>query len=59
MLERFLEGKFGELTEQEKFQFDKLLSESDMDLLEWVLGKSEPTSSAYKALIADIVSPEK
>ena len=56
MLERFLAGKFLELSEQDKSHFDKLLSESDMDLLEWVLGKSEPPSLEYKTLIADIVS---
>ena len=56
MLERFLRLSFADLSEQEKSDFEALLAESDMDLLEWFLRKSEPDKPSYQSLVAIITS---
>lgn len=56
MLERFLRLRFADLSEQEKANFEALLAESDMDLLEWFLGKSKPEKLSYRTLVALIAS---
>lgn len=61
LLERFLQQQYPRLTDTEKKIFDALLDEADPDLLNWIMGRSEPENSAYHPLLAKLrsVNPEK
>ena len=56
MLERFLDSGFNELSTEQQTHFSNFLEEQDLDLLEWLTGKSVPTQMHYRDLIATIRS---
>ena len=56
LLERFLQQHHPLLTEDEKKTFDALLDEADTDLLNWIMGRSEPENPSYNPLLARLRS---
>ncbi|MGR8947358.1 MAG: FAD assembly factor SdhE [Gammaproteobacteria bacterium] len=54
MLEKFLANGFDTISTEQQQHFSALLSEQDLDLLEWLTGKSEPVEPHYRALIESI-----
>lgn len=58
LLETFMHRHYPSLSEHEKKLFEDFLNESDPDLLNWIMGRSEPGNGAYLPLLAKIKSPE-
>ena len=56
LLESFLHQHYPALSDADKQVFANLLEESDPDLLNWVMGRSEPENTAYRPLLAQIRS---
>ena len=51
VLQRFLEKKYPHLSPQLQAQFDLILDESDLDIMDWMLGRSSPENVNYNELI--------
>ena len=47
----FLEQEYQQLNEQDKALFEKILDESDLDILDWILGHKDVTNTEYAELI--------
>ena len=56
LLENFLHQQYPALSDADKQTFETLLDESDPDLLNWLMGRSEPDNTAYLPLLARIKS---
>ena len=56
LLERFLQQHYASLSDNEKKIFDSLLDEPDPDLLNWIMGRSEPENTAYYPLLGKLRS---
>jgi antitoxin CptB len=52
VLQGFLEQNYPDLSEQQQINFDQILDESDLDIMDWILGRSSPEHSNYDELIA-------
>ncbi|MBV1777309.1 succinate dehydrogenase assembly factor 2 [Burkholderiaceae bacterium DAT-1] len=48
---RYLEHDFDRMTEAELVVYDDLLNTPDIELLEWVDGKSQPTDQRFSPLV--------
>ena len=61
LLEGFLHQHYPQLSDQEKQIFDSLLDETDPDLMNWIMGRTEPENPAYRPLLAKLTSmdPDK
>lgn len=53
LLQRFVENHYHTLSENEQQLFNQLLDEADLDIMDWVMQRSEPPS-AYSTLIEKI-----
>ena len=51
ILQRFLEQSYPSLSPQQISLFDQILDEADLDIMDWVLGRSRPENSEYEVLI--------
>lgn len=51
LLEKFLDECYGDLTGDQQLVFARLLEESDVHILDWVMGKSQPADTTYRELI--------
>jgi antitoxin CptB len=51
ILQRFLEQSYPSLSPQQMVLFDQILDESDLDIMDWILGRSKPAYSEYEVLI--------
>ena len=51
LFNQFLDEYFNDLSEQEKTCFTQLLDEADLDIYDWISGKSQPGKSGYTELI--------
>jgi antitoxin CptB len=51
VLQRFLENNYPALSPQLQAQFELILDESDLDIMDWILGRSSPENSNYDDLI--------
>ncbi|MGE3771593.1 MAG: succinate dehydrogenase assembly factor 2 [Gammaproteobacteria bacterium] len=49
---RFLEQGFDTLPAEELGAFERLLDQNDLDLYDWLLGRSLPPSEEFRRLIA-------
>lgn len=58
LLETFMHRHYPTLTDEEKTLFETFLDESDPDLMNWIMGRSEPGNSAYLPLLAKIKAPD-
>ena len=47
----FIERCYDNLDEKEKETLEHLLDEPDLDILNWVMGKTEPDKESFKHLI--------
>lgn len=54
LLESFVHQHYQALSDADKQVFEALLEESDPDLLNWLMGRSEPGNTAYRSLLAQI-----
>lgn len=51
LLESFLDEYYEDLPEDQQLVFARLLEESDVDILDWVMGKTRPAETAYHRVI--------
>ena len=51
VLQRFLEQGYPALSTQQQIYFDQILDESDLDIMDWILGRSSPEHGNYDELI--------
>lgn len=51
VLQDFLNQSYDSLSETDKNTFSTLLDETDLDILNWLMGKEEPTSERLKHII--------
>lgn len=49
--QRFLEQEYPRIGEQERQLFERILDENDLDILDWILERSQPEDSDYLPLI--------
>ena len=56
ILERFLDTHYPSLSDCEKQLFDRLLDETDPDLMNWIMGRTTPDNSAYIPLLVKLRS---
>ena len=49
--QRFLAQHYPSLSQEQQALFSDILDESDLDILDWILGRSEPQREEYRALI--------
>jgi antitoxin CptB len=52
VLQRFLEQTYPTLTTRQQQNFDHILDESDLDIMDWILGRSIPENRDYEDLIS-------
>lgn len=51
VLQDFLNQSYDSLSDADKNTFSALLDEADLDILNWLMGKDEPTSENLKHII--------
>lgn len=51
LLETFVQRDYPALNRDEQQVFERFLDESDLDILAWITGRSEPTDPAYEQII--------
>lgn len=51
LLETFVEHHYPGLDNDQQQLFERFLEESDMDILAWITGRSEPANPAYGQII--------
>ena len=56
LLEGFLHSHYSNLSDEEKNIFDSLLDETDPDLMNWIMGRTEPENPAYLPVLAKLRS---
>ena len=56
LLENFVHKHYPALSDADKQVFAALLEESDPDLMNWLMGRSEPSNAAYRPLLIQIKS---
>lgn len=47
----FIDQEYDDLSSQQQQDLNALLDEADLDILNWLMGKDEPDSDAFKTLI--------
>jgi antitoxin CptB len=52
ILQRFLEQDYSTLSLKEKALFDQILDETDLDILDWMLMRTQPANTNYEMLLA-------
>lgn len=51
ILQDFVNNSYEQLSNENKNAFSSLLDEQDLDILNWIMGKSEPTDSKLIGII--------
>ena len=51
IFQRFLEQQYPTLSAEQIVCFDQLLDETDMDIMDWILERSEPENIGYVELV--------
>jgi antitoxin CptB len=51
ILQSFLDQTYPELSNNKKIIFENLLEETDLDILDWILQRSQPENKDYQSLI--------
>ena len=51
LLLQFVEEHYYNLTAEEQAAFRHLLEQADPDIMDWILGKTEPPSAAIKQIV--------
>ena len=54
ILESYLEQHTHDMSDSELRVFERFLDSSDMDLYEWVTGRSRPADTAFAAIVAQL-----
>ena len=47
----FMENCYDELSDEDKLDFESFLNELDLDILNWVMGKSKPNNERYNSFV--------
>lgn len=58
LLESFMEKYYPDLSDEDKRIFESFLDETDPDILNWIMGRTEPENQAYKPLLEILQSPD-
>jgi len=51
LLQQFVEKEYDALTDQQKNDLEHLLEQPDLELLEWITGKSSPDAESFQYLV--------
>ena len=51
LLRQFVERHFDSMTEEQKADFDRLLDEADLDIMDWIMGRRPAPSENLQNLI--------
>lgn len=51
LLQYFIEKRFDLLTNEEKNAFEQLLEQPDLDIMAWIMGRTEPPNEQIRHLI--------
>lgn len=51
LLQAFIDKYFDTLSAEEIIAFENLLEQPDPDIMDWITGKSDPPSTAFKIII--------
>lgn len=54
LLQGFLSAAYPALSPAGQRAFERLLDETDLDILDWVAGRSEPGDPDYRALVGQL-----
>lgn len=54
LFQEFIEAEYDSLTDSEKYSFNKLLDEADLDIMNWIMGKDKSDSDELNHIIAII-----
>lgn len=54
LFREFIDQHYDELSEEEKQGLSKLLDEADLDILDWIMGRSKPEDDALISIVARI-----
>ncbi len=54
LFREFIDQHYDELSEEEKQGLSKLLDEADLDILDWIMGRSKPEDNALINIVARI-----
>ena len=54
LLQAFIDKYFDNLSAEEIAAFENLLEQPDLDIMDWITGKSDPPSTAIKTIIDQI-----
>lgn len=54
LFREFIDHHYDELSEEEKQGLSKLLDEADLDILDWIMGRSKPEDNALINIVARI-----
>ena len=56
LLERYLAEFYPSLSKREQSVFESLLNETDLDIYDWILGRSSPDNDDYHVIIRQLQS---
>ena len=56
LFQQYLQQCYPGLSETERKQFEALLEETDLDIYDWILDRSQPDNKLYLPLIAQLQS---
>lgn len=51
LFREFIDGHYDQLNDDEKRGFTNLLDEADLDILDWIMGRSKPEDDALMHII--------
>jgi len=51
LLQRFVECRYGQLTDKDKQVFAELLEQPDLDIMDWIMGRTVPPSDSLQSMI--------
>jgi succinate dehydrogenase flavin-adding protein (antitoxin of CptAB toxin-antitoxin module) len=51
VFEQFLEQHYAQLPAKQKELFSRIIEESDLDIMDWILGRQQPSLTEYNVLI--------
>ena len=54
LLQTFIDKYFDTLSAEEITAFENLLEQPDLDIMDWIMGRSDPPSAAIKTIIEQI-----
>jgi len=54
LLQRFVDKRYGDMTNKEKEIFDQLLNQPDLEIMSWIMEKSSPPTDDLALLVQSL-----